>query len=61
MDIKTSTEPEPEGEALEPSPVEVTEENKPPEDIKAAEKSVMNFFKTFVSTNLIAFIIWLII
>ncbi|KAK7129296.1 hypothetical protein R3I94_017492 [Phoxinus phoxinus] len=47
--IKTSTEPEPEGETLEPSPVEVAEENNPPEDIKAAEKSVMNFFKTFVS------------
>lgn len=55
MDIKTSTqpepEPEPEGETLEPIPVEVTEENNPPEDIKAAEKSVMNFFKTFVSTH----------
>ncbi|XP_048033998.1 neurofilament heavy polypeptide-like isoform X3 [Megalobrama amblycephala] len=51
VDIKTSTEPEPEpeGEALEPSPVEVTEENNPPEDIKTAEKSVMNFFKTFVT------------
>ncbi|XP_077075012.1 uncharacterized protein LOC143725962 isoform X10 [Siphateles boraxobius] len=53
VDIKTSAEPEPEpepeGKTLEPSPVEVTEENNPPEDIKAAEKSVMNFFKTFVT------------
>ncbi|XP_056113863.1 breast carcinoma-amplified sequence 1 [Rhinichthys klamathensis goyatoka] len=53
VDIKTSTqpepEPEPEGETLEPSPVEVTEENNPSEDIKAAEKTVMNFFKTFVT------------
>jgi len=52
VDIKTSTQPEPEGETLEPCPVEVTEENHPSEDIKATEKTVMNFFKTFVSTNL---------
>ncbi|KAG1960770.1 hypothetical protein F2P79_005190 [Pimephales promelas] len=49
VDIKTSTQPEPEGETLEPCPVEVTEENHPSEDIKATEKTVMNFFKTFVT------------
>lgn len=54
MDIKSSAEPEPEPEpeaaALEPSPVEAAEENNPSEEVKATEKTVMNFFKTFVST-----------
>ncbi|XP_059384386.1 uncharacterized protein LOC132118514 isoform X3 [Carassius carassius] len=51
VDIKSSAEPEPEpeAEALEPSPVEAAEENKPSEEAKAAEKTVMNFFKTFVT------------
>ncbi|XP_016394899.1 transcriptional regulatory protein AlgP-like [Sinocyclocheilus rhinocerous] len=49
VDIKTSTEPEPEAEALKPSPVEAAEENNPSEEVKAAEKTVMNFFKTFVT------------
>ncbi|KAK2885243.1 hypothetical protein Q8A67_016080 [Cirrhinus molitorella] len=52
VDIKTSAEPakpEPEAEALEPSPVEAAEENNPPEEAKPAEKTVMNFFKTFVT------------
>ncbi|XP_016310194.1 neurofilament heavy polypeptide-like isoform X2 [Sinocyclocheilus anshuiensis] len=49
VDIKSSAEPEPEAEALEPSPVEAAEENNPSEEVKAAEKTVMNFFKTFVT------------
>ncbi|XP_026104536.1 tropomyosin-1, isoforms 33/34-like isoform X3 [Carassius auratus] len=49
VDIKSSTEPEPEAEALKPSPVEAAEENNPSEEAKAAEKTVMNFFKTFVT------------
>ncbi|XP_059396373.1 tropomyosin-1, isoforms 33/34-like isoform X2 [Carassius carassius] len=49
VDIKTSTEPEPVAEALKPSPVEAAQENNPSEEAKAAEKTVMNFFKTFVT------------
>ncbi|XP_052397337.1 breast carcinoma-amplified sequence 1 isoform X5 [Carassius gibelio] len=49
VDIKSSTEPEPEAEALKPSPVEAAEEKNPSEEAKAAEKTVMNFFKTFVT------------
>ncbi|XP_073679800.1 uncharacterized protein [Garra rufa] len=53
VDIKTSAEPEPEpepeAEALEPSPVEAADENNPSEEVKAVEKTVMNFFKTFVT------------
>ncbi|XP_050952966.1 breast carcinoma-amplified sequence 1 isoform X8 [Labeo rohita] len=53
VDIKTSAEPEPEpepeAEALEPSPVEAADENNPSEEVKPVEKTVMNFFKTFVT------------
>ncbi|XP_042569597.1 flocculation protein FLO11-like isoform X4 [Cyprinus carpio] len=49
VDIKTSTEPEPKTEALEPSPVEAAEENNPSEEAEAVDKTVMNFFKTFVT------------
>ncbi|XP_051515600.1 proteoglycan 4-like isoform X2 [Myxocyprinus asiaticus] len=53
VDIKTSTEPEPEPEpedkALESILVEVAEEIFPSEDVKEAEKTVMNFFKTLVT------------
>ncbi|XP_051946750.1 breast carcinoma-amplified sequence 1 isoform X5 [Xyrauchen texanus] len=51
VDIKRSTEPEPEPEdtSLESLLVEVAEEIDPSEEVKEAEKTVMNFFKTFVS------------
>ncbi|XP_051517847.1 breast carcinoma-amplified sequence 1 isoform X2 [Myxocyprinus asiaticus] len=51
VDIKTSTEsePEPKEKTLESILVEVAEEIYPSEDIKEAEKTVMNFFKTFVN------------
>ncbi|XP_051961055.1 uncharacterized protein LOC127628381 isoform X2 [Xyrauchen texanus] len=49
VDIKTSTEPEPEDKALESILVEVAEDILPSEDVKEAEKTVMNFFKTLVT------------
>lgn len=53
MAIKANAEavPEPEGTALEllEDLAEVAEEVQQLEDTKAAEKTVMNFFKTFVS------------
>lgn len=40
----------PQGEASKPSTTEVTQDTTQPEQSSIEEKSVMNFFKTFVST-----------
>ncbi|XP_058266658.1 breast carcinoma-amplified sequence 1 isoform X4 [Hemibagrus wyckioides] len=52
-DIKASTQAEkvPQGEASKPSTTEVTQDTTQPEQSGIEEKTVMNFFKTFVTST----------